>query len=98
MVDILILSKKEKTTINPKYDDDICFQYAATITHDCKEIRKTSKNIKNFSIRKGWLGKILKLNLIIALNELYQKEKEIYSVYISRYNSTCEKNCAFNNS
>ena len=53
MVDILILSKKEKTTLNPKYDDDICFQYAATITHDCKEIRKTSKNIKNFSIRKG---------------------------------------------
>ena len=31
--------KKKKATINPKYKDDKCFQYAATVAFNCGGIK-----------------------------------------------------------
>ena len=39
--------KSKKATINPKNDDDKCFQYPATVTLTHEEIKRTLKNIKN---------------------------------------------------
>ena len=45
----------------------------------------------NLSSKKDYLVKFEKNNLTVAFNLLYEKEKEIYPAYISKYNSTCEK-------
>ena len=49
--------------------------------------------INVFSMRQLWHDwkTFDKNNLIIALNILYTKEKEILPAYISKYNSTREK-------
>ena len=40
--------KNKKATINPKNDDDKCFQYALTVALNYEQIKKkSSKNIKN---------------------------------------------------
>ena len=40
--------KNKKATINPKINDDNCFQYALTVTLNDQNIKKKpSKNIKN---------------------------------------------------
>ena len=100
--------KKKKATINPKNDDDRCFQYAATIVLGYQEIRKTPQGIMkispfinkykynwyqiNFQLEKDDWVKLEKVNSTIALNMLYEKEKEICPAYISKYNLTHEKN------
>ena len=40
--------KKKKVKINPKNNDDICFQYAATIAIDYEKIENTFKEQQNF--------------------------------------------------
>ena len=45
----------------------------------------------NLPSKKDYLVKFEKNNLTVAFNLLYEKEKEIYPAYISKYNSTCEK-------
>ena len=51
--------KNEKTTINPKNDDDKCFQYALTATLNYEEIKWNSErvsNIKPFENKYNWEG------------------------------------------
>ena len=99
MVHILILQTVWKGK-NPKNDDNKCFQYAATIALNYKEILepRKSSNIKPFINSYNWEGinyppktedwkRFEKKNLTIALNVLYMKE----TAYISNINSNCEK-------
>ena len=46
----------------------------------------------NFQLEKDDWVKLEKVNSTIALNMLYEKEKEICPAYISKYNLTHEKN------
>ena len=97
--------KKKKATINPKKTDDKCFQYAATFALNFEETESHPEkvsNIKPFINKYNWEGAnypskiddwktFEKNNPTIALNILYTKEKKIYSAYISKINSNCEK-------
>ena len=95
----------KKATINPKNNDDKCFQYALTVALSYKQIKsqpeRTSKikpfidqyNCKeiNFpSHKKDW-KKFELNNKPIALNILYvpHNSKEIRHAYKSRYNLEC---------
>ena len=52
-------TKKKKATINPKKDDDKCFQYATTIALNFEEIKKDAQrcsNIKPFTNNYNWEG------------------------------------------
>ena len=108
MVHILILQtgwKSKKQQKNPENEDCKCFQYAATFTLNCEEIKcnlENVSNIKTFINKYNWSGinypsKVVdwksfgKNNLTIVLNILYIKEKEILPGYISKHNSTFEK-------
>ena len=49
--------KKKKATINPKNDDDECFQYAITIALNSEETKKDPQkfsNIKPFTNKHNW--------------------------------------------
>ena len=97
--------KKKKATINPNNTDDKCFQYAATVALNYKEIESHPEgvsNIKPFINKCNWEGicypskiddwkTFEKNNLVIALNIFYTKEKEVCPACISRINSNCEK-------
>ena len=97
--------KNKKATINPKNEDDKCFQYAATIALNYEEIESHPErvsNIKPFINKYDWEGinypskkdesKMFERNIpTIAINILYIKEKEILPAYISQHNSTREK-------
>ena len=97
--------KRETATINPRNTDDNFFQYAGTVALNYEEVEshlEIISNIKPFTNKYNWTGvnysfKIYdwktsdKNNPIIALNTLYIKEKEIYPAYISKHNSTGEK-------
>ena len=97
--------KKKKTTINPKSEDDKCFQNAVTAVLNYGQIElhpERVSNIKPFINKYNWKGinypskidewkTFAKNNPAIALNILYIKEKEIYSAYILKHNSTREK-------
>ena len=97
--------KNKKVTINPKNEDDKCFQYAATIALNYEEIESNPErvsNIKPFINKFDWEGINYPLkkdeskmfernNLTTAVNILYIKEKEILPAYISQHNSTREK-------
>ena len=95
------LYKKEKATINPKNDDNKCFNYATTIALNFDGIKKDphrASNIKLFINNYNWeemnqWSKIedWKNNLTIAVNFLYIKEKEICPAYISKIISNCVK-------
>ena len=39
--------KSKKATINPKNNDDKCFQYALTVTWNYKQIKKNPQRISN---------------------------------------------------
>ena len=39
--------KNKKATINPKNNDDKCFQYAVAVALNYQNIKKSRKNIKN---------------------------------------------------
>ena len=100
------LDKKEKiATINPKNEDDNCFQYAATVAVNHEEIKRDPQRIskiKSFTNKYNWNGieypskiddwkTFEENNSTIALNILYIKEKEIYPAYISKHNSILGK-------
>ena len=98
-------TKKEKATINPRNTDDNYFQYAGTVALTYEEVEshlEIISNIKPFTNKYNWTGVNYsfkrddwktsdKNNPIIALNTLYIKEKEIYPAYISKHNSSGEK-------
>ena len=104
-IDSLDWIKKERATINPKNSDDKCFQYAATAALNYEEIKRNPErvsNIKLFTNKNIWEGisypskidnwkTFEKNNLTITLSVLYIKEKEIHVAYISKHNSTLEK-------
>ena len=100
-----ILIKNKKATINPKNEENKCFQYAAAVALSYDEIKCNTErvsNIKPFINKYNWEGinypskidawkTFEKNNLTIALNVLHIKEKEIFPGYISKHNSTREK-------
>ena len=97
--------KKKKGTINPKNEDHKCFQYAATVALNHEEMKKDPQRIlkiKPYINEYNWNGikypskidewkTFEENNMTITLNILFIKEKEIYPVYISKHNATCEK-------
>ena len=97
--------KKKKATLNPKNTDDKRFQYVATVALNFGEIKWNSEivsNIKPFINKYNWeeikypsktddWKTFKKNNLTVVLNILYIKDKEIYSAFISKLNSTREK-------
>ena len=98
--------KNKKATINPKNNDDKCFQYALTIALNDQNIKKDPQRItkiKPFIDRYNWkeidflsLGKDWKKfesdNKSLALNILYvpHNTKKIRHAYKSKYNLTRE--------
>ena len=90
--------KNEKGTVNPKNEDEKCFQYAVMLTLNHGKIESHPErvsNIKAFISKYKWKGirypskidnwkTFEKNNKVIALNILYIKEKEIYPAYISK--------------
>ena len=96
--------KKQKSN-NKSNDDDKCFQYAANVALNYEEIKWNPEGvsyIKPFINEYNWEGinypsrlddwkQFEKNNLTIALNILYIKKKEILPAYISKHNSTREK-------
>ena len=98
--------KNKKSTINPKNNDDKCFQYAVTLALNLYTIKKDPQRIykiKPFidqynwkdidfpSASKDW-GKF-ELNNKIALNILYVPHitRKVNVAYKSKHNSTCDK-------
>ena len=97
--------KKKRATINPKNEDDKCFQYAVTIALNYGEIESHPErvsNIKLFIDKYNWKGinylskiddwkTFEKNNPTTSLNILSIKEKGLCPAYISKINSNCEK-------
>ena len=91
--------KKKKAKINPKNDDDKCFQYAAKIALNFEEIKKDLQsvlNIKPFINNYNWEGiicpskiedwkKFEKNNWTIALNVLYIRKH----IFVYLYKEIC---------
>ena len=98
--------KDKKSTINPRNNDDNCFQYAVTLALNLDNIdnhpERISK-IKPFINQYNWKDidfpptnkdwRKLELNNDIALNILYisHNTKEIQLAYRSKNNLTCNK-------
>ena len=90
------LDKIEKATINPKIDNDTCFQYAATVALSYEKIKRNPEIILNIKLlidKYNWqkINYPSKIddwktfeqnNPTIALNILHTKEKEITPAYI----------------
>ena len=98
--------KDKKSTINPKNNDDKCFQYAITlalnldrINRDPQRISKTKSFIDQYnwkdidfpSTSKDW--RQFELNNEVALNVLYvpHNTRKIQVANKSKNNSTCNK-------
>ena len=98
--------KDKKSTINPKNNDDKCFQYAVTLALNLDEIKKDLQRISKIkpfidqynwkdidfpSTSKDW--RKLELNNEIALNILYvpHNARKIQVAYKSKQNLTCDK-------
>ena len=95
---------KKKATINPKNEDDKCFQQAATVALNYEKIKwnpERVSNIKPFMNKYSWekinysskidnQKKFKKNNPTIGLNILYTKEN-ILPAYISSHDSSREK-------
>ena len=98
--------KDKKSTINPKNNDDKCFQYTVTLALNLDKIKKDPQRIskiKSFidqynwkdidfpSISKDW--RKFELNNKIALNILYipHNTKKVNVAYKSKHNLTCDK-------
>ena len=94
--------KNGKTTINPKNNDDKCFQYAITVSLNHEQIKSHPERISNIkpfidqynwkeidfpSHKKGW-NEFEKNNKTIALNILHipHNTEEIRHAYESKYN------------
>ena len=98
--------KDKKSTINPKNNDDKCFQYAVTLALNLHNIEKNPQRvskIKPFIDQYNWKDidfpptnkdwRKLELNNDIALNILYipHNAKKIQFAYRSKNNLTCDK-------
>ena len=97
--------KKKKATITPKNTDDKCFQYVEIVALNHEEIKRDPQRISKFKLfinKCNWTGikypskiddwkTFDKNNPTIAHSILYIKEKEICPAYISKHNSTREK-------
>ena len=98
--------KNKKSTINPKNNDDKCFQYTVTLALNLDNINKHPQRIskiKPFIDQYNWKDidfpptnkdwRKLKLNNNIALNILYvpHNTKKIQLAYRSKNNLTCDK-------
>ena len=97
--------KNKKATKNQKNQDNKCFQYAATVALNYDEIKYRPERIscikpyinKYYWERINYPSKIddwknfEKNYPTIALNILYANEKEILPAYISKHNSTRQK-------
>ena len=98
--------KDKKSTINPKNNDDKCFQYAVTLALNLDKIKKNPqriskikpfidqynwKDIDFLSTSKDW--RKFELNNKIALNILYvpHNTRKVNAAYKSKYNLTCDK-------
>ena len=98
--------KDKKSTINPKNNDDKCFQYAVTLAQNLDNIDNHPERIskikpfidqynckeKDFPARsKDW--RKFELNNEIALNILYMPHntRKIQVAYKSKHNLTCDK-------
>ena len=98
--------KDKKSTVNPKNNDDKCFQYAVTLALNLDNIEKNPQRIskiKLFIDQYNWKDidfpptnkdcRKLELNNDIALNILYipHNTKKIQLAYRSKNNLTCDK-------
>ena len=98
--------KNKKSTINPKNNDDKCFQHAVTLALNLDNINKHPQRItkiKPFIDQYNWKDidfpptnkdwRKLELNNDIALNILYipHNTKKIQLAYRSKNNLTCDK-------
>ena len=98
--------KDKKSTINPKNDDDKCFQYVVTLALNIDKIKKDPERIskiKPFIDQYNWKDidfpatskdwRKLELNNEIALNILYvpHNTRKIQVAYKSKHNLTCDK-------
>ena len=98
--------KDKKSTINPKNNDDKCFQYVVTLALNLDNINKHPQRvfkIKPFIDQCNWKDidfpptnkdwRKLELNNDIALNILYipHNTKKIQLAYRSNNNLTCDK-------
>ena len=98
--------KDKKSTINPKNNDDKCFQHAATLALNFDKIKKDPQRISKIkpfidqynwkdidfpSTSKNW--RKFELNNKIALNILYvpHNTRKINVAYKSKQNLTCDK-------
>ena len=93
--------KYKKSTINPKNNDDKCFQYAVTLALNLDKIKKDPhkpfinqynwKDIGFPPTNKDW--RKFELNSEIALNILYvpHNTRKIQVAYKSKNNSACDK-------
>ena len=98
--------KDKKSTINPKNNDDKCFQYTVTLALNVDNINKHPQRISKIKLfidqynwkdidfpptNKDW--RKLELNNDIALNILYipHNTKKIQLTYRSKSNLTCGK-------
>ena len=89
-------TKKKKTTINPKNEDDKCFPYAVTVALNYGETESHPErvsNIKPFVNKYNWKGisypskiddwrTFKKNNPTIALNILYLRKRNMVSLYL----------------
>ena len=98
--------KDKKSTINPKNNDDKCFQYAVTLALNVDRIKKDPQRISKIkpfidqynwkdiefpSTGKNW--RKFELNNKDALNIFYipHNTKKIQLAYKSKNNLTCDK-------
>ena len=105
-IDSLKWLKNKKSIINPKNNDDKCFQYAVTLALNLDKIRKDPQRIskiKPFIEQYNWKDidfpatskdwRKLEPNNEIALNILYvpHNARKIQVAYKSKHNLTCDK-------
>ena len=98
--------KDKKSTINPKNNDQKCFQYAVTLALKLDNINKHPQiisKIKPFTDQYNWKDidfpstskdwRKIELNNEIALNILYvpHNTRKIQVAYKSKQNLTCDK-------
>ena len=98
--------KDKKSTINPKNNDNKCFQYAVTLALNLDRIKKDPRRISKIkpfidhynwkdiefpSTTKNWRKS--ELNIKVALNILYipYNTKKIQLAYKSKHTLTCNK-------
>ena len=96
--------KDKKSTINPKNNDDKCFQYAVTLALNLDKIKKDPQRIskiKPFIDQCNWKDidfpstskdlRKFELNNKIALNIVPHNTRKVNVAYKSKHNLTCDK-------